>query len=247
MSEDAGLVKNRSEFWKSVDYRGNGEDDDSNGRKAWFAKVVAVYDPESVLELGCNEGSNLRRIGRRLPKTRISAIEINPEAASVAQESLKSARIITGSIYEAGDFFKEKEFDLVFTMGVAIHLPPEGVVTMKEQAIPLARRVIIHCEEQSRDPKPVRFDGQTPHRWTHDYLSLYGGMNPIYYPRIVGSADGAHHLIIILAPGVKLSLSQRIKLWYLCWVCPFVDTWVVRLRLRWRIRGWGGFLPGSRA
>lgn len=228
----------RENFWKAADYRLNGEDDDSNGRKAWFAKIIATYKPKNILELGCNEGSNLRRIHKQDPSIKISAIEINEEAAKVAQASLPDARIVVGSIYEADKYFKEKEFDLVFSMGVVIHLPPDKLETVKRQALRHAQNTIIHCEEQSDTPRPMRFEENgLAHRWTHDYAKLYKEFNPNVFMNVVGSADGAHHLVLVNLHGNRLSQLKRARLWYLCNVLPFVDFWKVRFTVRWKSRG----------
>ncbi|OGG79575.1 hypothetical protein A3A39_02430 [Candidatus Kaiserbacteria bacterium RIFCSPLOWO2_01_FULL_54_13] len=238
MKTKSDLAANREQFWERTDYLMQGGDDDSNGRKAWFARVVALYNPKSVLELGCNEGSNLRRIRNLNPAIRLAGLEINPDAVKVAQATLPGAHIVCGSIYDADTFFKEQEFDLVFSMGVLIHVPPDTVEEVRDQSLRLAKRVVLHCEEHSLNPKPMRFDNGVPHRWSHNYLALYAGYPVRVYDNIVGSADGAHHLAVVEV-GAKTSAGflARVRVWYLCRLLPFVDKWQKRMQLRWQVRG----------
>ena len=219
------------------------------GRRAWFTRIIALHKPTSVLELGCNVGTNLRCIQILDPNIKLAGIDINPEAIAYAKSVLPQAKIELGSIYDAGSIFKEK-YDLVFSMGVLIHIPDIMVPKVKDQAIALSNDVILHCEEHSDRPEIVRYMDGVPYRWSHDYYALYRGYTTKVYRSIVGSSGGAHQLAIVYPHGVPQAmrtLKDRLQLWYLCVLYASVDFWSMRLLLRYRTRGLlGFFLPNKK-
>lgn len=75
---------------------------------------------ESISEIGCGNGTNLRALGRIFPGASLSGVEVNPGACAVARERTPGAHIIEGDFLEVGCPFA----DLVVTRGVLIHMPP---------------------------------------------------------------------------------------------------------------------------
>jgi len=207
------LLESRQRFWQSApsdnieNYHG-----DPTGRRKWFARVVVALKPKSVLELGCNEGANLRAIHELDPSIELAGIDINEAATAYARGALPSANIITGSLYDARKYFPER-FDLVFTMGVFIHIPPEGLSAARDQARALGK-MVVHCEENEMVGRVLKRDAAgVPVRWTHNYSQLYAGQNVRVYNRIIGGEGGSHHLITVNAP----------HLIYLGQILPFVQ------------------------
>jgi len=224
----------RENYWNGLDdyVRNYGiQDTRDNGRRKWFAKIVALYKPKSVLELGCNVGTNLRYIQRLDPSIKVAG-DANPEAIEYAKSVIPEGHFECGSVYDAADIFKEK-FDLVFSMGVLIHIPDDMVDQVREQALALSKETNLHCEEHSQSPEIIRYKDAVPYRRSHDYRSLYKGAK--IYNYIAGAGAGAQHLIIAKAP--SLSFGQRIQLWYLCVSVGPLCFWFQRLRVRMKARG----------
>ena len=57
---------------------------------------------------------------------------------------------ITGSIYDLGEL---AGFDIVFMMGVLMHIPPEGLETIRDEILKLNPKFIVHCENHSENPR----------------------------------------------------------------------------------------------
>lgn len=179
------------EYWKSIDdsyYKTNIADD--LRRRKWLAKIIAFYKPKTVLEIGCNEGSNLREIHKQDRRIELYGIDIHENAIHYARQSLPAGHFFCGSIYELDQYFGQKQFDVVFSMGTLIHIAPEILPWVRDQLVHFAKRVIIHCEEHSEAPGPKRWRGGIPHRWAHDYSALYQGLTAKIHKSVVCSAGG---------------------------------------------------------
>ena len=78
-----------------------------------------------ILELGCNVGRNLNKLFESGFQN-LNGIEINPEAIQLMKTSfseiLSHVNISQGTIEENVKNFSDKEFDLVFSMAVLMHV-----------------------------------------------------------------------------------------------------------------------------
>lgn len=78
-----------------------------------------------ILELGCNVGRNLNKLYKNGFKN-LNGVEINSEAIKLMETSFpdtfSSTKIFQGSIEERIKEFSDKEFDLVFSMAVLMHI-----------------------------------------------------------------------------------------------------------------------------
>ena len=108
--EISELAKNREINAKNTgDYYYKNNTADSLDRRKWFAKIVALYKPKSILEIGCNEGANLRCMREVIPEIKLAGIDINKNAVNFARSTMPNANIVCGSIYDLDKYFKEKE------------------------------------------------------------------------------------------------------------------------------------------
>lgn len=83
-----------------------------------FRKMVGGLDIDSVLEIGCNRGHNLRAL-RELLGCLVVGIEPNEQARSCANEL--GIHTIDGNARYLD--FVDGKFDLVLTAGLLIHVP----------------------------------------------------------------------------------------------------------------------------
>jgi len=90
-----------------------------------FKEIFGNLDKDlSILELGCNIGTKLQ-ILNNMGFKKLHGVEINQEAANLAQNNNPSFHIFNSSIEE---FDSEKNhFDIVFTSGVLIHVDPNNI------------------------------------------------------------------------------------------------------------------------
>ena len=117
----------QEDFWAGV--FGDEYTDRNSGEKLlaskinFFSKVLQRCNGgvDTVLELGANQGLNLRAIGILLPNVKMTAVEINKKAAEKCK-NIDRVTVLRESIF---DFKSDKKFDLTFTKGVLIHINPE--------------------------------------------------------------------------------------------------------------------------
>jgi pseudaminic acid biosynthesis-associated methylase len=125
-----------------------------------------THDIGSVLELGCNVGLNLVALRRLLPAAKLSAVEINTEAAAKAREQNPGADIQQGSIL---DFKAAQQADLVFTFGVLIHIDPPELPAVYDLMFRTSNRYIVIAEYYNPSPVEVVYRGHSGRLFKRDF------------------------------------------------------------------------------
>ena len=135
---------------------------------AWFAEeIVLPLGAGSVLEVGCGAGRNLVHIGQRIPPARLHGVDINRHAVEIATAKLgEGARIRHGSLYELGAF-ADGSIDVVFSMGVLMHVAHERVAGVIAELQRIARIAVLHFE--CHGPS----HGFDYHKYPRNYDHLY--------------------------------------------------------------------------
>lgn len=82
--------------------------------------VVQVHSPSSILDIGCGIGNIDEMVLNRLPKAKITAIELSPEMADVARERLAGYQGIEVICDDALHYNPNQKYDAVFS-NLAIH------------------------------------------------------------------------------------------------------------------------------
>jgi pseudaminic acid biosynthesis-associated methylase len=139
---------------------------DSN--RALFAKVLAQTAPNGVtsaVEFGANIGNNLRALQDLLPQVELHAVEINATAAAEIQ-AWGGATVEVGSLL---DFEPSRQWDLSFTKGVLIHLPPESLPDIYDKLVAASSRYVMVCEYYNPSPVEVSYRGQEHALFKRDF------------------------------------------------------------------------------
>ncbi len=139
---------------------------------SWFAEEVLLpFAASSFLEIGCGSGRNLVHINRVMPKATLSGIDVNQRAVEVARSTIKAERTLIhrGSLY-ALDMFQSQSVDVVFSMGVLMHISHARVGDVIMQMHRIARQAVIHFE--CHGPS-YRFDY---HKYPRNYADVYRGL-----------------------------------------------------------------------
>jgi SAM-dependent methyltransferase len=146
-------------YWSS---RGAPEADDSNALSRYTETVTwscfladwiaqAGLRPDSrILELGCNIGRNLAFLRYR-GFTRLSAIEINPNAIAAMRdyypETAAALDLKPGALETVLPTLPSQEFDLVFSMAVLVHIHSDSEFVFAE-AVRVSRRYVLTVEDE---------------------------------------------------------------------------------------------------
>lgn len=122
---------------------------------------------KSVLEVGAGCGYNLLAINKIYPDIRLCALEPNEYACNIMRK--------TGIIEVIQCGFEECEnlesYDLVFTSGVLIHVPPSNLEYFYEKIFYLAKQYILINEYFSPTPEKIKYRGKVGLLFKRDYCS----------------------------------------------------------------------------
>jgi len=115
----------------------------------------------SVLEVGANRGHNIAALmadNRHL----VAGIDLNPTAA---REAL--IPVLRGSATDIPAF--DASFDLVFTCGVLIHVPPEDLPKAYDEMVRVSRKYVLIMEYYSEDVTSVTWRGNDGLLWKRPF------------------------------------------------------------------------------
>ena len=116
-------------------------------RARWMAERIASYRPNSILEVGCGYGKQLRAIREHLDVPMVG-LDFSPTQIAKARVYLRSCpeiHVFVGS----GDRlpFPDDSFDLVLTSAVILHNPPEVAEAIRREVVRVSRRWAAHNED----------------------------------------------------------------------------------------------------
>ena len=115
----------------------------------------------TVAELGAGTGLNLRALSAIDPDMWLCGVEIN---AAACQEILKIPRA-TAVQCAVQDWKPALKFDLVFTKGLAIHIPPGDLPGLYKTLVASSKRYIMMAEYFSVRTEEVPYRGHTSRLW----------------------------------------------------------------------------------
>jgi 2-polyprenyl-3-methyl-5-hydroxy-6-metoxy-1,4-benzoquinol methylase len=179
--DKSATASNRESFWANLKgyHQKNHMDASVVGRRNWFANLVTKTatskNYKDILELGCNDGTNLWRIKQQNSNLNLHGIDISRSAIKYAQETLQLKHVKIGSIYELKSSYENKKFDVIYTMGVLIHIPHDMMVSVCVDMLKLLKDDgQIYCAESYDDTNQATYihEGQA-HRWVYNYKQLF--------------------------------------------------------------------------
>jgi SAM-dependent methyltransferase len=118
-----------------------------SSRAQWLAEHIARYRPESVLEVGCGYGKQLRAL-RELTDVPLVGVDFSPTQLSRARDYLGDLDGIELALATGAALpFPDRSFDLVFTSAVILHNPPAQAERIRNEVLRVARRWAAHNED----------------------------------------------------------------------------------------------------
>lgn len=133
---------------------------------ALFSRILCRARPvQSVLELGANLGLNLRALRSLLPQASLTGLEINEKAAARLR-TLQGVEVIQASLL---GWRPARQYDLVFTKGVLIHLAPERLSEVYDLLVEASSRYILIAEYYAPVPAEVPYRGHAGRLFKRDF------------------------------------------------------------------------------
>jgi SAM-dependent methyltransferase len=129
-------------------------------RSEWLAELAPLQEAQSVLELGCGPGRNLWVLQRRHPAMALFGIDISAEGIAHARQRVRG-EFLVGDLYRLEELLRGRRVDVIFTMGVLIHLHPRTLPGLLDVMRAHARRALVLVEQVSATNEVVK----GPARW----------------------------------------------------------------------------------
>jgi pseudaminic acid biosynthesis-associated methylase len=145
-------------------------------RQAFWEGILAEIPVKTVLEIGCNVGANLRWIAPRVKPENVYGIDINPGALQKLHQDLPGVNALLAPARELP--FRDRWFDLVFTMGVLIHQPEATLPLVMSEAVRCSRRFVLCGEYFAPTTTEVAYRGQAGALFRRDYGGMYQELFP---------------------------------------------------------------------
>ena len=169
-------------FGEQYTARNSGEELLASNRRL-FAKFLDSVGPiSSICELGANKGLNLRALKDFLPNATMTGLEIN-QYAYEQLNSLDYVNAVHGSILST-EF--SQSFDLVFTKGVLIHLPPEHLTEVYRKIADLTTKYALFIEYFNPAPTEIPYRGYRQKLFKRDFAGEFLDISPRFRIRDYG-------------------------------------------------------------
>ncbi len=136
-------------------------------RVAWFRKTLAPLNLRTILEVGCNRGHNLDAIDEALDGM-VYADGVEPADYARRQAQSPGRIVYHSAIYT----LPPGMWDLAFTSGVLIHVPPDRLDEALRGMYRVARRYLLAIE-YAGDGEAVEYRGHQDMLWKRDYGAEY--------------------------------------------------------------------------
>ena len=137
-----------------------------DNNRALFDKILSrTQGVTSAIEFGANIGNNLRVLRELLPESELHSVEINATAAAEIQ-AWGGATVEVASLL---DFEPSRQWDLSFTKGVLIHLPPEALPGVYDKLVAASSRYVMVCEYYNPTPVEVSYRGHEHALFKRDF------------------------------------------------------------------------------
>lgn len=145
-------------------------------REAFWQSIVGTTGCKSALEIGCNVGGNLRWLAPQLPDGGTVGVDINRKALSTLHATYPTIDAIWSPARDLP--FRDRRFDLVFTMGVLIHQPDSTLPLVMQEMVRCSRRWVLCGEYYSPSQEEVSYRGHQGALFRRDYGTLFVELFP---------------------------------------------------------------------
>lgn len=169
------MLNEQQNFWKNeyaLDYiEKNKNFNQPLGVEAWKKMLLKTQDINTILECGCNIGRNLGFLNKCKPDAAKSIIEISKPAFEFVSNQYVLANKFNGPITESN--FVEGSFDLVFTIGVLIHIHPNDLLSNMKKMFCYSGKYILVGEYFNRTPVMIEYQGKLDRLFKSDFGKLF--------------------------------------------------------------------------
>lgn len=168
-------MNEQQKFWANdyaEDYiEKNSAFDKKLGAECWQLMLAKAGKIDSILECGCNIGRNIGFLNEVLPAASKSIIEISKPAYNFVTSHYDLDKTFNGAIVDSS--FDKDAFDLVFTMGVLIHIHPDHLLDNMQRMFDYSGKYILMGEYFNHTPVMIEYQGEQDKLFKRDFGKLF--------------------------------------------------------------------------
>jgi pseudaminic acid biosynthesis-associated methylase len=153
---------------------------DYRDRIPFWRSIVEATGCKSVCEIGCNIGTNLKSILAVDPDISAHGIDVNEKALLEAHD--EGLMVCNLPASELGKTYPAS-FDLVCSVGVLIHIPPDQISDVLDSIIAASTKYVLAVEYAAETEEEVLYRGHTERLWRRPFGRMYveKGLRPIAF------------------------------------------------------------------
>lgn len=140
------------------------------GEGGWKKMLAKATEIRSVLECGCNIGRNIGFLNSILPDAKKSVIEISKPAFDFVTNQYAIESSFNGAILDSN---LSPGFDLVFTVGVLIHIHPDDLLANMQRMYDYSGKYVLMGEYFNRLPVMIEYQGESDKLFKRDFGKLF--------------------------------------------------------------------------
>jgi pseudaminic acid biosynthesis-associated methylase len=140
-------------------------------RARFWSTLLDQLAPCKVLEIGANVGGNLESIVQHVEPAAVYGVDVNRKALAHLKDRVEGVNAVWSPARELP--FRDKWFDLVFTMGVLIHQPNETLPLVMSEMVRCSSRWILCGEYFAATTEEVPYRDQPAALFRRDYGQLF--------------------------------------------------------------------------
>lgn len=132
----------------------------------FFSRILKNINVNSIFEIGCNRGLNLQALKNVSDDLSLYGLEINEKAFEIINSKNICKECFNTSVHT---FETDKQFDLVFTKGVLIHINSDKLENVYDKMYKLSKKYILIAEYYSRDFREINYRGNDNKLFKRDF------------------------------------------------------------------------------
>ena len=169
------MLTDQEQFWKGEfgdSYVFRHKELDWKARGPFWRSIIEMTKARSILEVGCNIGSNLKCIRAVDPMIAAWGCDINQAALQEAADAGLS--VADASVFELHKMAGVLAgFDLTATVGMLIHVSPSDLSRAMDEIIASSKRYVLAVEYADETEVEVNYRGHSERLWRRPFGKLY--------------------------------------------------------------------------
>lgn len=133
-----------------------------------FYRLLGWLDIENILEVGCGKGDNLLTLS---PLGHYKLVGLDALRYACLKARKYGLEVVVGDCLNMP--FCDSSFDLVFTCGVLMHIPPEDMPQAADELWRVSKKYILVIEYYSQNEQAIPWRGYERLLWKRDYGKIF--------------------------------------------------------------------------